>query len=163
MLVIMFAIIGVLMVIFGVLINKGFFVEKFNGRRQRNYGGDPLKVIGHTIWIITLVFIIAWSFGSYFEYTNAKIFLENNQKQYANCITLYKNTAILNLSSKELTDMKYSGYQQGVKDFIKDFRNRIVWYNKIVERQRIFNKGIIFNWITFMPDENMIPIHLFIK
>ena len=51
--------------------------------------------------------------------------------------------------------MKYKGYQENMADMIKELRENIVRYNKVVNKKRIYGKNLFFSWYIVKPDDDM--------
>lgn len=107
------------------------------------------------IFIIGIIFILFISPISYKNYLDCRSFYDSTRHQYKNTITIYSDIAKINVKDKTLTDMKYNQYQNGITEFIKDFRDKIVSYNSTIIEKRKLKDSLFFSWIIVGPDEDM--------
>ena len=108
--------------------------------------------------LIVSIFMII-SYDGYIDLKQKRVII----CQYAESINLYSKLAIPdknNISSSEITDLKYQNYQESIKELIQDLRRQVVNYNTILIGKRELNNNIVFNWLIIAPDRNMETIKI---
>lgn len=91
---------------------------------------------------------------SYGNYIDAKAFNDATYAQYENAIAIYSEHAALDLKTA-FTDSKHQGYQKNIADFIRDLRDNVVKYNKVVIGKEIWKQSKWFNWFIVDLDTGM--------
>lgn len=61
---------------------------------------------------------------------------------------------------KEITDLKYNNYQHTVGELIRDLRNTVEAYNRILVSKQQIKSTLMWSWMIIGPDEDMKPIVL---
>ncbi len=104
--------------------------------------------------IIMILLIITPILISYTSYLNMKAFYESTYEQYSESIEIYQDKAIID-TEVAFTDFKYQGYQDNISSYVRDFRNKMIWYNELYIKKTAMNQNIFVNWLIIPPDENM--------
>jgi len=118
-------------------------------KRDNFLGGAVLS------WVILSIFslvIIAISYGGYVQ---IRTMYEATINQYKEAVTMYVNSAVINVEDAAMTDFKYQGYQGNVAEFIKDLRVKVVEYNETLIGKRIMKSNFMFSWLIVAPDDDM--------
>lgn len=92
---------------------------------------------------------------SYNTYVRCRAFYDKTNQQYKDAITMYRQTSDVETKKGSLTDSKFDGYQTNMATFIKDLRNKAVWYNKKIICKRKVKESFVFNWWFVGPDDDM--------
>jgi len=94
--------------------------------------------------------------GSYSNYIDAKRFHNATHHQYEQAIQSYSDRALMNPGAKTaLTDSKYNNYQDNIAKLIRDYRNTLINYNRIVVGKIIWKNNILFGWFIVELDPDM--------
>lgn len=103
--------------------------------------------------ILALILIGSWG-ASYNSYLDMRIFYDTNQIVYKNAINSYiKNVNIPNLPS--IAENKYQGFQKSLSDMITDYKNNILYYNKLFLSKKYMSDNIIYSWLIIQNDKDM--------
>lgn len=110
-----------------------------------------------TLWFsgASLVIFGALSAGSYKTYLDARSFYTSTVEQYATAVDIYGEKAVIDIEAVAFTDFKYKGYQENIAGFVKDLRNEIVKYNKMMVAKMTMDKNPLFSWLIVAPDKDM--------
>lgn len=92
---------------------------------------------------------------SYVSYVDIRTKYDATISQYREAITMYKDSASIDVEKAALTDLKYQGYQENIAEFIKDLRRQVTRYNEELISKRIMDKNFMFNWVIIAPDKDM--------
>jgi hypothetical protein len=111
-----------------------------------NNNGDFEDLSGMIFAISTILFILLAIIGcSYSISIYNKTFYETIRLTHSHAIEMYQDKVIINVDS--LTDFRYSGHADNIKDLIVELRNNIYDYNKSLIRKRVVKQNIIFSWL----------------
>lgn len=117
-----------------------------------------------TIYGIASAISITDSYGTYLD---ARAYYDSIIAQYKGAITLYEDKAVAldmeKAAKYAFTDLRFSGYQSKMANFIVDLRGNIVTYNKIIIKKRIMNKNFFYGWYIVPPDGDMQTIDIISK
>jgi len=128
------------MVVLGILV--ALVVIAIIGLRQMEDWGIAATIV-LTVLLYVLVVCISCSYETSL---NAKATYETIALAHPQAIEYYQEKVILYESS--LTDFKYQGYQESLSSMIKDLRDTINKYNKIVIKKRMLKKNSFFGLFT---------------
>lgn len=151
---------GILIIILGISLFIGWWsyvwTEHSGISVKKDNAFCGIMISGVILSIISL-FVVAASYGSYVE---CRTMYESTIGQYKQAVTMYTDSAEINVESAAMTDFKYNGYQENVADFIKGLRSKVVEYNEMLISKRIMNSNFIFSWLVIGPDEDMKVLRL---
>lgn len=121
-------------------------------------------VVVFAIYGMATTMVITESYGTYLD---ARAYYDNVIAQYKGAITLYEDKAVSldmeKAAQNAFTDLRFSGYQNKMADFIMDLRRNIIEYNRTIIKKRIMDKNFFYNWYVIPPDENMKTIDILSK
>lgn len=105
--------------------------------------------------------------NSYDTYLDARAYYDSIIAQYKGAITLYEDKAVAfdmeKAAKYAFTDLRFSGYQSKMADFIVDLRRNIVIYNKIIIKKKVMDKNFFYGWYIIPPDGDMQTIDIISK
>lgn len=110
--------------------------------------GPAAFIVG--LMFVSLFCILFWSF-SYSNYLDAQKIYQGTVAQYKGSIEVYEDKAVINTG--QLTDFGHGKYNESIAHLIRDLRNEVVRYNKIVIGKRIMSDSIFFNWFIIGEDD----------
>lgn len=166
---------GILLVVFSLIIVIWMLIIFFDTvgysshsvRKSIKLSIFEVGVVGTIILAIYAIFVLVFMTASYDSYLNARVYYDNIITQYKGAITLYEDKAVAldmeKAAQNAFTDLRFSGYQNKMADFIVDLRKSIVSYNKTVIKKRIMDKNFFYNWYVIPPDEDMKTIDIISK
>ncbi len=132
-----------LIVLFGILLIVLIIVRLIN---IIYHNGDFEDLCGNIFAIGTMLFILLAILGtSYSISIYNKTFYETIRLTHPHAIEMYQDKVIINVDS--LTDFRYSGHADNIKELIVELRNDIYDYNKSLIRKRVVKQNIIFSWL----------------
>jgi len=128
--------------------NSGYYTELKIGQ----WIGNSLI----PLYIYVFVALMA-SGASYSDYISLRTTYDGIVEQYRDAVDLYGEKAIAIDAQKAfaLTDFGHQGYQAAMSSFIKDLRETVTTYNRILIKKRILGKNIFFGWYITEPDPDM--------
>ena len=131
-----------------------------------------ISTLRAVIWAVVIFTIYGFAslssiMGSYDTYLDARAYYDNVIAQYKGAITLYEDKAVAldmeKAAKHALTDLRFSGYQNKMGDFIMDLRGTITRYNKCIIKKRIMDKNFFYGWYVIPPDKDMQTIDIISK
>jgi hypothetical protein len=81
----------------------------------------------------------------------------------ATAVSFYSEKGVAEFNvvpGKEITDLKYNQYQNTVGELIRDLRNTVEGYNRILVSKRQMKASLFWSWMIIAPDDDMQPIVL---
>jgi hypothetical protein len=81
----------------------------------------------------------------------------------ATAVSFYSEKGIQEFNvvpGKEITDLKYNNYQTMVGELIRDLRNTVEEYNRVLVSKRQIKSTLFWSWMIIGPDDDMQPVSL---
>lgn len=105
--------------------------------------------------------LVAGSFAlavilSYTTSVEAEAVYQSLALTHSQAIEVYEGKTVLHLDS--LTDFRYAGYQESMSGLIRDVRDEVYEYNRLIIRKRILRRNIFFGWYVHSPDLPVIEL-----
>jgi len=98
---------------------------------------------------------------SYSSYIDAKTFHNATCHQYEQAIEGYSSKALMNEGAKDaFTDSKYNNYQNNIAELIRDYRDAMIGYNKVITGKKIWKDNTLFGWFIITVDPDMKELDL---
>jgi len=120
-------------------------------------------LVGLTIPTVIFGIICCGILGcSYFSYLNLHKYRVSFEVR-ATAISFYSEKGVQEFNTtqgKEITDLKYNQYQHTVGEFIRDLKNTVEEYNRILVAKRQMKATLFWSWLIVAPDDDMQPIVL---
>ena len=147
-------IISIISLIFGIITLANW--EELEGLIKGVIGtcGLFFTIIGGVGILMSL--LVAW--GSYDNYIDAKVFFHTTQEQFSSALIIYESSKVLEVSSG--TDLVNNNFQESYAGMLKNLRDHIVRYNRVIEEKKILMESWFLRPFIYPPDEDMVPIKL---
>lgn len=130
---------------------------------MNNHDADQLVYTTTSVIICSLissVFVIGTLWFSYMSSMDLEATYKGSISVYKDAITMYEDKAVLDMSKATLSDFKYQGYQDNMKEFIKDLRKTVIVYNKKLIKKRRYNVGKAFGLLIIDAPEELKIVEL---
>jgi hypothetical protein len=111
--------------------------------------------------ILGLVCCLMWavSYNTYLDLHRYRASFE----LHTTAISFYSEKGVQEFNGvpgKEITDLKYNNYQHTMGELIRDLRNTVDAYNRILVSKRQIKSTLMWSWMIVSPDDDMQPIVL---
>jgi hypothetical protein len=147
----------------------GFLCYVFTNTDRCHSPGSAIRerlentLIGITISGVILGFICCCIWGqSYDTYLDLHKYRASFEVR-ATAVSFYSEKGVAEFNiipGKEVTDLKYNHYQNTVGELIRDLRNTVEGYNRIVVSKQQMKSSLFWSWMIIGPDDDMQPIVL---
>ena len=122
---------------------------------DKTYRGGNTAATIITSGIVSGLLIFIPLICSYDNYLDQRAFYDSVVSQYRDCVSIYKDSVIIDITDEALTDLRYQGYQESIAEMIKDLRTQVARYNKgFIKKQRM-DENVVFSWLIIAPDKDM--------
>jgi len=131
----------------------------YGSSRAHQTGGEAKGYAFNGFAAVCLIgaFVIGiCTLNSYRSYMDIKAFYNGGYQQYADTVNEYNRIISTNRGSgQEITDLKFQGFQKSMADLIREQRQQVVNYNRIVVEKRILAQNPLVGCFVFVPDSDM--------
>ena len=138
-----------------ILLTVLFFILGFICFKQPDYKYENCGIASYVIACTLAIIVLGTAALSFNSYVGMRAFFDKTEENYTQAIAIYKaelRESDVN-SAWVVTDLINQGYQTGLHDFINDYRDKVIRYNRTFIGKKKYADNIFFSWFIIEPDE----------